>query len=241
MAEWKEKLIRTDIDKLLTYLQEEESIPLREASSALGVEKETVLDWARSLEDAGLITISYSATKGKMLNLGKDGEAVEEQVKEAKKEAVENVRKAREWNKERARIRRFEDTLDRLEETLERDEKSVEKLRKHLDDMEEDASPLTEYSDDVETAEEEIEQLKEHLDGLKDDIEVIETLQKHAPEEEGGLLSRIKKALPFGGGEETFKCEDCEKEFDTMRGLKTHHGMVHGGEEETSDGEENDE
>lgn len=204
MSAWKDHLIKTDVDKLLEYIRAEEEVSLRDASSALGAENSTVLDWARSLEDAGIITIGYSARKGKMLRLNTDNEDIDATADEVKAEAGQKLWKARRWSKEQARLRRFEDALERLKEELEKDEKSAAKLRAELEDEEADLDDVMQSAEDIEEAEEELEELRSDLKDIKKDLSVLEKLEQHREAKASGgrfsgVIGAVKNALPFGG------------------------------------------
>lgn len=58
-ANSEEELIQTDIDKLLKLLDEKRSINVLDLAKKLGVKVEQVEEWAKILEDHGLVEIEY--------------------------------------------------------------------------------------------------------------------------------------------------------------------------------------
>ncbi len=195
-----DRVITTGIDRLMDYLDQEGKVPLKEAADSLGNDEETVLTWARALEDAGLVTVTFSARQGKVL---RRVDAAEPDHADAVRErASEKVERAREWSQEQGKLSRFEDALDRLQEMLEEEEEEAERVRNHLDEIEAEQE-FEEYEDDVTAAEADIDELQQHLEELKQDIDVLKQLEKHASAPGPGLLGRVKRwlsgLLPGGG------------------------------------------
>lgn len=52
-------MIETDIDKLMTIIEEKKSVSIEDMSKQLNVEVEQVENWAKILEEHGLIEIEY--------------------------------------------------------------------------------------------------------------------------------------------------------------------------------------
>lgn len=232
MPEQDRRLIETGIDRLMDYLEEEKAVAVSEAADSLGADEETVLTWAESLEDAGLLTITFSARKGKILRPAPQLTNTEEQEDAVREQADDKIEQAKQWNREKARIDRFEDALNRLQELLNEDERNAKQLKKELGAV--DAEGFEQYDADVAAAEDDIADLKQRLDALKQDIDTLAQLEERRKKEktaENKTETRSRWSwLPFVGGKtktETFKCEQCERVFDTEKGLKTHIGMVH--------------
>ncbi len=58
-----EEEIKTGVDRLIKLLYERKKISLEEASKLLSIPKERLEDWARVLEDEGIVKVDYGLTK----------------------------------------------------------------------------------------------------------------------------------------------------------------------------------
>jgi len=56
------EVIQTGVDKLVRLVKDKGKVSLKEASRLLGVDEETLEEWAQFLEDGGLISIEYKFT-----------------------------------------------------------------------------------------------------------------------------------------------------------------------------------
>lgn len=275
MVEWKNGLIQTGIDKLMEYLRKEREVGVEEAANSLGVDQETVLVWAKSLQKSGLAEIKYTARRGRILRIIEDVEKSDGVLEDVKGDVSERMKKITQLGRERARLERFEDVMNRIEHRLQKDEDTANELQKQYEEMGQDLDEMEQYLHDLGTVEEDMDELKTHIEDLKRDLDVLETISKHKPDKQGkkdaerktSLFGKLKGAIPFVSGSkttgsesrdenadegpddepgdepedapeemkepddtatgETFKCEECERVFDTNRGLKTHVGMVH--------------
>jgi len=97
--EFDELLITTGVDALVRLVKDRQKIELEEASSALNIGQETIEEWARVLEEEGILRMEYHLTHVYLVWVKPSGEAVAtetESFREAKKgiEAeVEEVRR----------------------------------------------------------------------------------------------------------------------------------------------------
>lgn len=279
MSKWEDGLIKTGVDKLMQYLRQEEEVGIEEAADSLGVDKDIVIKWAKSLQDSGLAEINYTASKGRRLKLADGVERSKEKLAEARKDAEGRLEELSELGSEKARMKRFEDALKRIQKELSHDEDTAEDLREHVSTMNDDLDILQAYLDDIEEAEEDVSELREKLKDIENDIEEISELEFDAvedaesaseAEERGDLEEReeqsenasgvessletveeqsddertrsnpvrkitgkLKGLVPsFGRGKSdeddgTYSCDQCGKQFESVRGLQTHQGMVH--------------
>lgn len=238
MAEWKDHLIQTGVDKLMEYLENEHEVTVPDAADSLDVDDETVIRWAKSLEESGLAEMTYTASRGRIIRLSDDVDETEE-TKAALEEAVdEHLDAISRLQEEQARLERFEDVLERMEDRLEQDESAAWELESKAENADTDIEELDTFEDHLTAAEEELETLADQIEELERDLQVLLKLDEWqelqadaAPADAGetaGLLERLLQLLPGSPlGGKTFKCEHCEQEFDTERGLETHKGMVH--------------
>ncbi len=258
MADWEDDRIRTGIDKLMKYLEREKEVNVSEAADSLDVDRDTVLTWAKSLQQSGLAEIKYTARRGRILRIAGGPDDTEETVEEAKDRVSQHIQKLSSLAEEQARLERFENVMKRMESRLEDDEHTADSLLEEYEKMGADLEELEEYLNDVRAVETDIGELESHIDELKQDLKVLSAVGRNRiealhdgeeveiPQQSNSILSRITNSIPFLGrsGEqderETFKCEQCGKTFDTRRGIKTHHGMVHRKEEQDNDTEEDD-
>lgn len=218
--------IRTGIDRLLRRVREKGRMGLEEASENLGVDRDVVLSWAHALEDAGVIEIHHSAMKGRIL-IALEPDKTDEDLEEVQKETAEDIQELEELREEETDIEHFQDVLERMERALEEDEEEAEDLDDVLqgDNLE----TLHDYLDELREAEKSAEKMEERLDSLAARLEALRTAEELGGgerQEETGLVKRLVHFLPWK--EETFRCGECGKEFETSKGRNIHRGMVHG-------------
>lgn len=97
--EFDELLITTGVDALVRLVKDKQKIELEEAASALNIGRETLEEWARVLEEEGILRMEYHLTHIYLVWIKPTGEEVATEVesfKEAKKgieEEVEQVSK----------------------------------------------------------------------------------------------------------------------------------------------------
>ena len=66
--------IHTDLDILYKMLKEKKRIPISKIAKAFNINKETALDWSKTLETAELAEIQYSALKEEVLTIKENEE-----------------------------------------------------------------------------------------------------------------------------------------------------------------------
>lgn len=249
MGEWKDGVIQTGVDKLMEYLKKEKEVRVDEAADSLEVDPETVITWAKSLEQSGLAELRYTARRGRVISISGKEKKTEEVMEEVKEDASESVEKLADLGREKGRMDRFKDILDRLEQHISDDEEFVEELREEQSGAGRDIKELETFIDDLESVEEDVSGLKEHLDALKKDIEVLsqlDALKQSASEPEpteseqadgGGMsplypLKKLVSLVPRPRSKTAaLACSVCEKEFDTEQGLDMHKRLTGHGEE----------
>lgn len=238
-------LIKTGIDRLLAHIERQGTVDLDGAAESLGADKDRVLSWARALESSGMIEISYTATRGRVLKYQEEVE--EEDVEAAKEQAREKAQELRQFDRERADLKELRSVLARMEKELEEDEEEIADLVDRTETREE-LEDVRAYLEELSEAEDEIDELRREVDHLLAGLSTIERMasavETRGEEGADGLIAELKRRIPFIGGEdaedttaadggedeeegETFKCDECGREFETLRGLQTHRGMVH--------------
>jgi hypothetical protein len=61
--EFDELLITTGVDALVRLVKERQRIELEDAAGTLNIPLETIEDWARVLEEEGILSIEYRLTR----------------------------------------------------------------------------------------------------------------------------------------------------------------------------------
>lgn len=89
-----EKIIRTDVDSLVSLVNEEKRISFRDASRRLGVPISTMKDWANFLEEEEIINIEYKFITPYLVSKDYSKKTTEEAKKSAKEETEIFKRKA---------------------------------------------------------------------------------------------------------------------------------------------------
>ncbi|MDY6776934.1 MAG: hypothetical protein SVQ76_02400 [Candidatus Nanohaloarchaea archaeon] len=234
MVEAEGTVIETGVDRLLEYVRENGRTELQKAVEDLGTDKDTVVSWASALEAKDLIEVHYSARKGRIL-VPVEGEIEEEKVEEVREETSEELDRLEKIRSKETELEQFEEVLDRIRSSLEEDVEEAEDLEGRAESRKE-LEEVRDYIHDLESAEEGLDEFGERLDDIISGLKVLEQMEAKMSSEDGtesgesskGFRGRLKEALMFWrGGEETFKCEECGKEFESRRGLETHRGMVH--------------
>lgn len=228
-----DRLIETGIDRLLDLVVDRGELEVSEAAAELGAEEDTVVTWAESLEDAGIIDIHFSARRGRVLTPVEE-DVSEEAVEQVREETADHVRELSSIEAAETELDRFADVLDRIEEGLSGSEADIAETRDRLSDAD-DLEEVADVLDSIEAAEADAESLEAHLEEAVAGLRVLEELERaqedgtgEADEGDGGLLAGLRSLWPFGGdGEDGFTCSDCGAEFETEKGLETHRGMMH--------------
>jgi DNA repair exonuclease SbcCD ATPase subunit len=240
--EWKDQVITTGVDKLMEYLRKEREVRVDEAARSLEVDTDTIITWAKSLQESGLAELEYTARSGRIVRILEDETKSEEVIEDMQDEVSETVEQLADLGRERARIDRFHDVLSRLQAYLEKDEAFVAELKDERDDISDDLDELTTFIEDLDTVEDDVDDLQRHLEQLQRDIDVLTKLDRLKEQAVGDAdsgdddtgtgmgplypLKRLAAALPsFGrlrGGGGGATCDVCGKTFDTEQGLETH-------------------
>lgn len=226
-----DRLIHTGIDRLLDYLEGKDEVEVREAATALGADRETVITWANALEDAGLIDITFSARRGRVMR-PVDEDVDEEAIEQAREETADRAEKAAAFADDESDLERFATELERLKELLDEVEDDAGAVTDRIDPS--DRERLEAVLDDIDAAEADVAELRDELDEVLSGLRVLEQLAEEGPAEDdgGGLMTRLTGFIPFvggsdddedgaededgdgGDGNKTFKCEECGEEFE---------------------------
>jgi chromosome segregation ATPase len=134
--EFDELLITTGVDALVRLVKDKQKIELDDAAAALNIGRETLEEWARVLEEEGILRMEYRLTRTYLVWVKPTGEEVASEVesfKEAKKgieEEVEQVnRRAVEQTAGFDELRKsFREFYAKAYPRMERLEKEVAKL-----------------------------------------------------------------------------------------------------------------
>lgn len=199
--EWKDHLISTNIDRLLEYLAEHEQVSIEKASRDLGMPKKIIESWANALEDAGMITKSYSATKGTLLQVA-DKKQAEKHLEEIRGSAKENIEKAsEELSKEHEEIHHMRETLEEISSSLQRDlairenlENSVEELKEEETQLEEDVIKNGADTASIKKLLNNIEKSLENTEGVEDDLESF-IKRRNDIEKDVEVLKKLEKYI----------------------------------------------
>ncbi len=241
-SEWKDQVIETGVDKLMEYLRKEREVRVDEAAQSLEVDADTVITWAKSLQESGLAELQYTARRGRIIRIVADEKKPEQVMEDMQEDMAEEIEQLADLGREQARIDRFQDILSRLEDYLANDEEFIEELVAERDDIAADLDEIRSLVDDLDMVEEDVETLERHLDTLKRDIEAVTKLDQlkqqtvqadehdtSVDEDEQNMspLYPVKKLVSLvpsirGRMRNEIACPVCEKTFDTQEGLTTH-------------------
>lgn len=227
--EWKDHLITTSVDRLLEYLAEEKSASVSQAAKDLDVSEEMIEVWASALTDADMVTKSYSARRGTVLEIA-DTKKAREKMEEVREETEDELEKASEeiddeHEEIQAARERLKEIADDLEQRLEADrrlEEDIEALQEEeteLADAEDERTQelltlLHSIEDDMASIDEldqELEAFRERRETIASNLKALEKLEQH-----------IEQRTDSG-----HQCDDCGRRFDTEKGLKIHRSQKH--------------
>lgn len=224
-----DRLITTGVDRLLDLVEDRGRVRVEEAATDLGADRETIITWAESLADSGIIDIHFSARSGRILELA-DEPVDEETVDQVREETSDHVKELSRIEEAEEELERFTDILDRIEDGLEDSESGVTEARDRLADAT-DLEEVRDVLDSIETAEDDLDALESHLEDAVAGLRMLEKLEREPAADENddpagdkgrSLLARL---WPFGGGDDDdadgggpdgngpYTCEDCGKEF----------------------------
>jgi len=86
-------LISADIDNLIRLVKEKKMIETQEASRILKIPITTITQWAKTLEEDGLIKIDYKLTKEYLVWVGLSSEQYQEKIKQVEQKKLETKQK----------------------------------------------------------------------------------------------------------------------------------------------------
>jgi chromosome segregation ATPase len=86
-------LISADIDNLIRLVKEKKMIETQEASRILKIPITTITQWAKTLEEDGLIKIEYKLTKEYLVWVGLSSEQYQEKIKQVEQKKLETKQK----------------------------------------------------------------------------------------------------------------------------------------------------
>jgi len=134
--EFDELLITTGVDALVKLVKQKGKIELEEASNTLNIAPDTLEDWARVLEEEGIIKVQYKLTKIYLLWVQPTVREVEEEKRsfeEEKKGLMEEIEKTK---------AELAPEFKKVEELHESFTGVYDKLYKRLDELEKTLSPV---------------------------------------------------------------------------------------------------
>ena len=134
--EFDELLITTGVDALVKLVKQKGKIELEEASKALNIAPDTLEDWARVLEEEGMIKVQYKLTKIYLLWVQPTAREIEEEKKsfeEEKKGLIDEIEKTK---------TELGPEFKKVEELTESFAGVYDKLYKRLDELEKTLSPV---------------------------------------------------------------------------------------------------
>jgi len=135
MVEFDELLITTGVDALVRLVKQNERIEIEEASRELKIPVDTLEDWARVLEEQGIITVQYKLTKVYLVWVTPTEAEV---AKERESFYREKAELAKEIEKAKEKIKPEIETVAKLHDNF---LDFYKKVHDKLDEMEKSISP----------------------------------------------------------------------------------------------------
>lgn len=190
-------IIQTGVDKLVKLVKDKGRVSLKQASRLLGVDEETIEDWAQFLEDGGLISMEYKFTVPYLVG------------KKLTKEEID--RKAEEiGNDKNIFMRKTQSAMNYLE-MLDKEVNKIETIFAHLEKHSDKS--LKHVQNDVfelERAEKDKEMMDKEIENSKEEyLQKISTINKKIRVEKDDyekISSDIRKEM-----DETAKVFEIEK------------------------------
>ncbi|MFH2106139.1 MAG: hypothetical protein ABII22_02680 [Candidatus Micrarchaeota archaeon] len=203
--EFDELLVTTGVDKLVRLVKEKQKIELEMAAKILKIEIEQVEDWAKVLDEEGIIRVDYYLTKVYL-------SWVKPTEKEVEKETQAIYR-------EKASVKT---KVAELKDEIEPEIKSLEKMKKTFDDFYEKIYPKIKKIEgslgantDIKTIlEKKYEDYEFKKQELEDKLQIIENSNKELK----GQVQSIKSEIKGKGGMDNTKMDSLRKE---IKGIKT--------------------
>jgi len=142
--EFDDLLITTGVDALVKLVKQNKKIELNECASALNIDAETLEEWARVLEEEGIIKVEYKLTKVYLVWVEPTAEEIKE---EREKFEVEKTKILQEIEKTKAELPK---EIGRMEEIKESFDEAYAKLAGRLEQIEKKISPVVSAAEDIE-------------------------------------------------------------------------------------------
>lgn len=199
--------IRTKIDALIEIVSKKKEVPLKEVSRLLNEDEEVIMDWAKVLEEKGILSIKYRLTTpilsaekvskellpSKLYEIGERKEAFLRKIHslleriEMEKESLKKYKK------------KYEGLRKELSKELSGLEKSVEKFdllkSQYLNSEKEFRKGVEEKVKSFLTAlKEERTEIKRHLSFLRKNLKLLDRLVKKI-EKKKAKLKKLRKNL----------------------------------------------
>lgn len=139
--EFQDLMIETGIDTLLKYLSQYNEGSVSEISTNIGVSEDRIKEWAKDLEEEGMVEINYSLKEGMILTYTEDNvEEIKNQVEILNQQIEDNstkLKKAVQKRDEKLKETRKElQEIINLFENLESEERKIESQIKQIEDLE---------------------------------------------------------------------------------------------------------
>jgi predicted ArsR family transcriptional regulator len=139
--EFQDLMIETGIDTLLKYLSKYNEGSVSEISTNIGVSEDRIKEWAKDLEEEGMVEIDYSLKEGMILTYTEDNvEEIKNQVEILNQQIEDNstkLKKAVQKRDEKLKETRKElQEIINLFENLESEERKIESQIKQIEDLE---------------------------------------------------------------------------------------------------------
>ena len=208
--EFDELLITTGVDALVKLVKQKGKIELEEVSKALNIAPDTLEDWARVLEEEGMIKVQYKLTKIYLLWVQPTAREIEEEKKsfeEEKKGLIDEIEKTKTelgpefkkveeltesfagvYDKLYKRLEELEKTLSPVISTREVSEKRFDESLKRVSDV---LSEINKVKTDISDLRKEINQAEKTVS--KTETETSFTKVKKTEDEIFSLMSELRE------------------------------------------------
>ncbi|MCX8196762.1 MAG: hypothetical protein N3G80_00375 [Candidatus Micrarchaeota archaeon] len=131
-------LISTGVDQLINLINEKGRIDIAEAAVKIGVPINTVEDWARALEEEGMIKIEYRLTRTYLVkkdisdSAARKKQPIQLQTQQMKAEVHNLLGKVKQGNQE---LSNFQAELEQMKRTAAIRPQDIEKLKSEISDL----------------------------------------------------------------------------------------------------------
>lgn len=185
--EFDDLLITTGVDALVKLVKQNKKIELNECASLLNIDADTLEDWARVLEEEGIIRVEYRLAKIYLVWM----EPTEEQIKEEKEKfKVEKTSLLQEIEKTRTVLPK---EIEKVQELKESFDETYLKLTRRLGQIEGNIAPIVAASEGLAKIKAEsdrkISDALSRADGINAELKDMEKKLKELAEATGGAES----------------------------------------------------